>query len=323
MVFTRKDFIGLRGMSADEINYILDTAETMKLVLGHKNKKAPHLQGKSVILLFYDKSSKAKLSYQLAAQYLSASIIDMDPDPQVNSLAEMGQIIDQMGGDFIVIRHPMAGTAKLLGESAEASVINAGDGLNENPSQSLLNLMTIKDEKGRFEGLKVAIIGDVAHSRVAKSDIWGLCTLGAEVTVAGPPTLIPPNIEDFGVRVVYNRYDAANDADVIMALRMQWERQSGNLMPSLAEYRQMFAVDRNMLRYAKDDVIVMHPGPVNRGIEIASDIIDSDLCLVEDQIANGVAVRMALLYLLSIGTWKSPAAAFPELKTNERKRWFK
>ena len=300
MVFSHKDFIGLRGMSAEEINYILETAETMKLVLSHKNKKAPHLQGKSVIFLFYDKSSKTKLSYELAAQYLSASTIDMDPDPQINSIDEMGQIIDQMGGEFIIIRHPMAGTAKLLGESAVASVINAGDGFNENPSQSLLNLMTIKNEKGKFDGLKVTIIGDVAHSRVAKSDIWGLCTLGAEVTVVGPPTLIPPNIEDFGVRVVYDRYEAAEDADVIMALRIQWERQSGNLMPSLAEYRQLFAVDWKMLRYAKDDVIVMHPGPVNRGIEISTDVIDSERCLVEDQIANGVATRMALLYLLSL-----------------------
>ena len=300
MVFSRKDFIGLRGMSADEINYILETAETMKLVLGQRNKKVPHLQGKSVIFLFYDKSSKTKLSYQLAAQYLSASTVDMDPDPQVSTIAEMGRIIEQMGGDFIVMRHPMAGTAKLLGESASASVINAGDGLNENPSQSLLNLMTIKEKKGRFDGLKITIIGDVAHSRVAKSDIWGLCTLGAELTVAGPPTLIPANIEDFGVKVVYDRYEAAKDADVIIALRMQEERQSGSLIPSLSEYRQLFAVDRNMLRYAKDDVIVMHPGPVNRGIEISSELMDTDLCLVEDLIANGVAVRMALLYLLSL-----------------------
>jgi aspartate carbamoyltransferase catalytic subunit len=300
VVFSRKDFIGLRGMSAEEINYILETAETMKFVFGQINKKAPHLQGKSVIFLFYDQSSKTKLSYQLAAQYLSASTIDMEIDPQVNSIAEMGRIIDQMGGDFIVMRHPMAGTAKLLGESVAASVINAGDGLNENPSQSLINLMTIKNEKGRFDGLKVTIIGDVAHSRVAKSDIWGLCTLGADVTVAGPPTLIPANIEDYGVKVVYNRSEAAKDADVIMALRIQLERQSENLMPSLDEYRQLFAVDRNMLRHAKDDVIVMHPGPVNRGIEIVPEILDSDRCFVEDQIANGVAVRMALLYLLSL-----------------------
>jgi aspartate carbamoyltransferase catalytic subunit len=300
VVFSRKDFIGLRGMSAEEINYILETAETMKLVLGQRNKKAPHLQGKSVIFLFYDKSSKAKLSYQLAAQYLSAVTVDMDPDPQVSSMAEMGKVIDQMGGDFIVIRHPMAGTAKLLGESAAASVINAGDGLNENPSQSLLNLLTIKDEKGSFNGLKVTIIGDIAHSRVAKSDIWGLCKLGAKVTVAGPPTLIPPNIEDLGVKVVYDRREAAEGADVIMALRMQWERQSGNLMPSPAEYRQLFMVDRYMLRYAKDDVIVMHPGPVNLGTEISYEVIESDKCLIEDQITNGVAVRMAVLYLLSL-----------------------
>jgi len=300
VVFSRKDFIGLRGMSAEEINHILETAETMKLVLGQRNKKAPHLQGKSVIFLFYDKSSKAKLSYQLAAQYLSAATVDMDPDPQVGSIKEMGKIIDQMGGDFIVMRHPMAGTAKLLGESVAASVINAGDGLNENPSQSLLNLLTIKDEKGKIDGLKVTIIGDVAHSRVAKSDIWGLCKLGAEVTVVGPPTLIPPNIEDFGVKVVYDRCEAADGADVIMALRIQGERQSGNLIPSLSEYRRLFAVDKNMLRHAKDDVIVMHPGPVNLGTEISHDVIESDKCLVEDQIANGVAVRMALLYLLSL-----------------------
>ena len=204
MALHRKDFFGLRDLTADDIRYILSTAETMKYILNQKNKKAPHLQGKSVIILFYEQSARAKLSYELAAQHLSANVVDMTNSAhsmERESLQDMGQLVDQMGADFIILRHPMAGAARLLAECVEASVINAGDGYNENPGQSLLDLLTIKERKGSFEGLKVAIIGDLLHSRVAKSNIWGLTKLGAEVCVSGPPTFLLPGIEKFGVQV--------------------------------------------------------------------------------------------------------------------------
>ena len=207
MPLHKKDFFGLRGMSADDIRYILGTAETMKYILNQKDKKTPHLQGKSVIMLFYEQSARAKLAYELAAQYLSANVIDMTNTVhsiEKESLQDIGQLMDQMGADFIILRHSMAGAPRLLASCVEASVINAGDGFNENPGQSLLDLLTIREQKGGFEGLKVAIIGDLLHSRVSKSNIWGLTKLGAEVCVSGPPTLMLPAIENFGVEVYYD-----------------------------------------------------------------------------------------------------------------------
>lgn len=303
MVFQRKDFISLKDISAEEILYILNTAETMKYVLGQKNKKAPYLQGKSVILLFYEKSVRARLSYELAAQYLSANIVDMtvtNGDKSGSNLIDMGHIIDQMGGDFIMIRHPMSGSAELIANNVSAGVINAGDGLNENPSQALLDLLTIKMEKGSFVGLKVAIVGDVAHSRVTRSNIWALLRLGVEVRLAGPPTLVPDEWERFGLRIYYDVREAVKDVDVILTLKMKVERQYGSLLPSFHEYKNFFKIDHSVLKYAKSDAIVMHTGPVNREIEISSQIIDSRQCLINDQVANGVAVRMALLYLMSL-----------------------
>ena len=214
MAYSRKDFISLFDLNAEEILYILETAETMKYILNQKNKKAPYLQGKSVIILFYEKSVRAKLSYELAAQYLSANIVDITVSKvtdQYETINDMGKTIEQMGGDFIICRHPMSGSAKFLAENVHASVINAGDGINEDPSQSLLDLMTIKKQKGSFNGLKVAIIGDVAHSRVTRSNIWGLLKLGAEVCVAGPPTMIPSGIEVLGVKVHYDIKEAVKD----------------------------------------------------------------------------------------------------------------
>lgn len=306
MNFLRKDFVSLKDISADEILYILDTAETMKYLLDKKNKKAPHLSGKSLILLFYETSVRARLSYEMAGQFLSASIVDMNVTTELENggnLIEMGNIIDQMGGDFIVIRHPMSGSAKLLAENCKASVINAGDGLNENPTQSLLDLLTIRSHKKDFKGLKVTIVGDVAHSRVTRSNIWGLLKLGANVSIVGPQTLIPPGIEECGVKVYKNAIDAVAGADVIMALRMRVERQYGNLLPSYNEYKHLFKINESMLSHASSDVIVMHPGPIKRGIEISTQVIESDYCIVDDQITNGVAVRMALLYILSLRGW--------------------
>lgn len=302
MLFTKKDFFGLRDMTAEEISYILGTAETMKYILNQKNKKSPHLQGKSVIMLFYEQSARAKLAYELAAQHLSASVVDMNLPAnsiEMESLQDMGQLIDQMGADFIILRHPMAGAPRLLADCVEASVINAGDGFNENPGQSLLDLLTIKEQKGGFEGLKVAIIGDLLHSRVSKSNIWGLTKLGAEVVVSGPPTLLYPDMEKFGVKVYYDAREAVNNADVILTTRMRLETQDKTFLPSLDEYKRFFRIDANLLRYAKKDAIVMHPGPIQRGIEISSGVIDSRQCIINDQIANSVAVRMAIFYILS------------------------
>ena len=302
MFLNRKDFLGLRDLTAEELEYVLKTAETMKFVIGQKNKKVPHLQGKSVIILFYDSSARAKLSYELAAQHLSANVVDMMATPASENrerLQDMGQLIDQMGADFIILRHPMSGAARLLADSVEASVINAGDGYNENPGQSLLDLLTIKERKGGFEGLKVAIIGDIAHSRVAKSNIWGLLKLGAQVCVTGPSTLIPAELESFGVKICYEPAEAVDGADVILSTRITAQLKNENLIPSLDEYRSMFLIDEDMLKYAKKDAIVMHPGQIQRGVEIATSIVNSRQCIVNDQIANSVAVRMAMLYILS------------------------
>ena len=304
MAFSRKDFIGLQDVTKEEILSILETAETMKYVLSQKNKKAPYLNGKSIVMLFYEKSVRAKLSYELAAQFLGANIVDMtvsDDGDRHTNINDMGKTIEQMGGDFIICRHPMSGSTKFLAERVNASVINAGDGINEDPSQALLDLMTIKNIKGGFEDLKVTIIGDVAGSRVAKSNILGFIKLGAKVCVSGPPTLISPNIEDFGVKVFYDVRQAVQDADVIMGLRLRNESEYDSKIPSFEEYKSLFKIDSKVLSYAKSDAIIMHPGSPDRRVEIDSHIVDSNRCITDDQITNGVAIRMALLYLLSMG----------------------
>ncbi|MDE6182333.1 MAG: aspartate carbamoyltransferase catalytic subunit [Eubacteriales bacterium] len=304
MIFKRKDFISLMDSTEEEILYILETAETMKHVIGKKNKKTPYLEGKSVISLFFEKSVRAKLSYELAAQYLSANIVDIvvsETNNRYENIREMGRTIDQMGADFIILRHPMSGSAKFLAENVSASVINAGDGINENPSQALLDLMTIKNAKGDFKGLKVAIIGDVESSRVTRSNIWGLLKLGAKVSVAGPPTMIPPQLDKFGVNIHYNPKDAIKGADVIMTLRLQDEKSYGSRLASFNEYKNFFKLDEDLLCYADSQAIIMHPGMPHRGIEISTSILESERFIVDDQITNGVAVRMALLYLLSLG----------------------
>lgn len=302
MLVTRKDFFGLKDVCAEEINYILNTAETMKYILTQKNKKSPLLQGKSVIFLFYETSDRAKLAYELAAQNLSASCVDItlsESSIKRESLQDMGQLIDQMGGDFIILRHPMAGAARLLAEHVSASVINAGDGFNENPGQSLLDLMTIKEQKGSFKDLNVAIIGDIVHSRVCRSNIWGLLKLGAKVRVSGPPALVPKSLEKFGVEVHLTAEDAVKDADVILTARLTLEDLDKNTLPSLEDYRDNFLIDKNLLVFARPDAIVMHPGPIKRGVEISPEVIMSSQCIINDQIANSVAVRMAMLYILS------------------------
>lgn len=298
-----KDLLGLKDLSPEEIQYILDTAKTMKLVLTTNNKKTPHLQGKSIVTLFYENSTRTRLSFELASKYMSAASANISATgssvAKGESLIDTGKTIDRMGTDVIIIRHPMAGAPHLLAQNVNAAVINAGDGMNEHPTQALLDIFTIIEKKGSLKGLKVAIIGDIYHSRVARSNIWGMLKLGAEVNVAGPATLLPPGIEKTGVNVYSTIQEALFDADVIMGLRVQLERQKKGLFPSIREYSKFFGLDERRLKLAKKDALILHPGPVNRGVELTTGVIDGDQSLINEQVTNGVAVRMALLYLLT------------------------
>lgn len=302
MQFNRKHFLDLKSLDAAEIHYILNAAQKMKYSLGSsKTCVTPYLKGKTVATLFHEESSRSKLSYQLAAQNLSANVINLTTKKQFergDSLKEVGTYVDQMGADFIVVRHPVAGGPHHLSKYVKASVINAGDGRNENPSQAMIDLLTILEVKGSFTDMKVAIVGDVMHNRVAKSSIWGLLKLGVKVSIAGPPTLIPLGIEKTGVTVHHSATEAIIDADVVLSLKVQRDRQGMALIPSLNEYKKLYKLNTQRLSYAKDDVIVMHPGPINRGIEISSEVIDGDVSILDKQQINGIAVRMALFNLL-------------------------
>ncbi|AUS96310.1 aspartate carbamoyltransferase [Clostridium thermosuccinogenes] len=303
MFLESKDLLGLKDLSAEEIMYILDTAKTMKHILTSKNKKAPHLQGKTIVTLFHENSTRTRLSFELASKYLSANTANIAASSSSiakgETLIDTGRTIDSMGCDVIVMRHPMSGAPHLLARHVKASVINAGDGMNEHPTQALLDMFTIMEKKGTLKGLKVAIIGDIYHSRVARSNIWGMTKLGAEVLVAGPATLLPPGMENMGVKVYNTIQEALIDADVVMGLRIQRERQKSGLFPTLREYSKFFGLDDKRLKFAKDDALVLHPGPVNRGVEFSSGVVDGDQSLINEQVTNGVAVRMALLYLLT------------------------
>jgi aspartate carbamoyltransferase len=298
-----KDLLGLKDISAEEIEYILETAKTMKYILTTNNKKTPHLQGRSIMTLFYENSTRTRLSFEMASKFMSASAANISASSSSVSkgetLIDTGRTIDRMGTDVIIIRHPMSGAPHLLARHVKASVINAGDGMNEHPTQALLDMLTIKEKKGSFKGLKVAILGDVYHSRVARSNIWGLQKLGAEVSVAGPATLMPPGIEKTGAKVFSTIQEALIDADVVMGLRIQLERQKKGLFPTVREYSRFFGLDDKRLLFAKEDALVMHPGPVNRGVEMSSSVIDCEQSVIDEQVTNGVAVRMALLYLLT------------------------
>ena len=303
MNLVSKDILGLRDMSAEEINYILDTARTMKMIVLSKNKKTPHLQGRSIITLFYENSTRTRLSFELASKFMSANAANISASSSSTAkgetLLDTGRTIDRMGTDIIIIRHPMSGAPALLAKNINASVINAGDGMNEHPTQALLDMMTIQERFGSLKGLKVAIIGDVYHSRVARSNIWGMTKLGAEVSVAAPSTLTPPGLNKLGIKVYNTVQEALIDADVVMGLRIQLERQKKALFPTTREYSRFFGLDEKRLTLAKKNALVMHPGPVNRGVELSSQIIDGPQSMIGEQVTNGVAVRMALLYLLT------------------------
>ncbi len=301
----KKDLLGLKDLSAENIQNILDTAATMKMILQQPTKKTPHLQGKCVVNLFYENSTRTRLSFELAAKYMSATAANITASgssvQKGETLIDTANTINAMGTDILVMRHSMSGAPHLIAPLVSASVINAGDGMDEHPTQALLDMLTIIEKKGGIKGLKVAIIGDIYHSRVVRSNIYGLTKLGAEVSVGGPSTLIPQGMEQMGVKVFKSVHEAIVDADVVMGLRIQLERQKSGLFPSLREYYRFFGVDEKRLKFAKPDALVMHPGPVNRGVEFSTNVIDGDQSVINEQVTNGVAVRMAVMYILSRG----------------------
>lgn len=304
--FQQKDLLGMGQLAVEEIELILDTAESLKEISEREIKKVPTLRGKSVVHFFSEPSTRTRTSFEMAAKRLSADTVSLSATTSSlvkgETLIDTARNLQAMNPDLIVLRHSSGGAPHLLAREVKAGVINAGDGINEHPTQALLDMYTIREHKGRIQGLKVAIIGDIAHSRVARSNIIGLTKMGAAVTVSGPPTMIPPQVESLGVRVVNDPAEAVKGKDVIMMLRIQLERQSEVLFPSLREYSTFFGLNREMMKKAKKDAIVMHPGPMNRGVEIASEVADGPFSVILDQVANGVAVRMALLYLLIGGS---------------------
>ena len=301
--WTKKDLLGLRELSTEEIRLLLETAESFREISLRPIKKVPALRGKTVVNLFFEPSTRTRTSFELAAKRLSADIVNIATHG--SSLSKGETVLDTVRNlealkvDLFVIRHAAAGAPHLIARRTHVPVINAGDGAHEHPTQALLDLFTIQEKKGRIAGLRVAIIGDIAHSRVARSNIWGLTKLGAHVTVCGPPTLIPPQIEQLGVQVAHRLEEAMAEADVLMLLRIQHERQERHLIPSLREYRLRYGIDRERLARAKTDVLIMHPGPVNRGVELDSAVADGPHSVILDQVTNGLAVRMAALYLVS------------------------
>lgn len=306
MKFEKKDILGIKELTVDEINLILETAESFLEISTREIKKVPTLRGKSVINLFYEASTRTRTSFEIAGKRLSADTINISASTSSvvkgETLIDTARNLEAMNPDVIVIRHSAAGAPHMLAKLLRQSIINAGDGAHEHPTQALLDMMTIKEKKGRIAGLKVAIVGDIMHSRVARSNIYGLSKMGAKVVLAGPATMLPRNIEQMGVVVHTNLEDAIIDADVVMMLRIQLERQNQSIFPSLREYSQHYCLNRTNIQLAKKDVIVMHPGPINRGVEISPDIADDPSCsVILDQVNNGVAVRMALLYLLTGG----------------------
>lgn len=306
MKLTRKDILGIREMSVEEINLILDTAESFLEVSTREIKKVPALRGKTVVNLFYEASTRTRTSFEIAGKRLSADTINISASTSSTvkgeTLIDTARNLEAMNPDLIVIRHSAAGAPHMLAGLLRQSIINAGDGAHEHPTQALLDAMTIRARKGGIAGLKVAIIGDIAHSRVARSNIFALTKLGAEVVVAGPATMLPVGIEGLGVKAFTAIEEAIRDADIVMMLRIQMEREKQNVFPSLREYAAHFSLNRGNIGLARKDALVMHPGPLNRGVEISPEIADGPHSIILDQVTNGVAVRMALLYLLTGGT---------------------
>ncbi len=302
MQFRKKDLLGIKQLEPEEINLILETSETFKEISTRPIKKVPTLRGRTVVHLFYEPSTRTRTSFEIAAKRLSADTFNISASTSSivkgETLLDTARNLEAMNPDVIVLRHSAAGAPHLMARHVQASVINAGDGMHEHPTQALLDLLTIKDKKGTISGQTVAIIGDIAHSRVARSNVWALTKMGARVLVAGPTTMIPHDLDKLGVEVFYRPEDVIPKADVIMMLRIQLERQGQMLLPSLREYARVFGLNEEKLSQAKPDVLIMHPGPINRGVEISPAVADGPYSVILDQVSNGVAVRMALLYLL-------------------------
>ncbi len=301
--FAHKHLLGLEHLTAEEIELILDNAAAMKEIFTRTVKKVPTLRGKTVCNLFFENSTRTRTSFEIAAKRLSADVVNFNVATSSvakgESLLDTARTIQAMGVDFVVMRHSCPGTPHLLSKRLNMSVINAGDGAHEHPTQGLLDVFTMREKKGRITGLKVAIVGDISHSRVARSNIWALTKLGAQVRLVGPATLVPREFEKLGCEIHYDLRKGIEDADVVNLLRIQLERQRKNLFPSIREYRLLYGLTRERLSWAKPDVLIMHPGPVNRGVEISQDVADGDHSVINEQVTNGIAVRMAVLYLLS------------------------
>jgi aspartate carbamoyltransferase catalytic subunit len=302
MQFRKKDLLGIKQLEPEEIEVILQTAETFKEISTRSIKKVPTLRGRTVVHLFYEPSTRTRTSFEIAAKRLSADTFNISASTSSivkgETLVDTAKNLEAMNPDVIVLRHSAAGAPHMLARRVEASVINAGDGMHEHPTQALLDLLTIRDNQGTISGQTVAIIGDIAHSRVARSNIWALTKMGARVLVAGPNTMIPLDLERLGVEVFNHLEDVIPEADVIMMLRIQLERQGKMLLPSLREYAKVFGLNEEKLSKAKPDVLIMHPGPINRGVEISPSVADGPYSVILNQVTNGVAIRMALLYLL-------------------------
>lgn len=319
----RKDVLDLDDFTAEEIGEVLETTEAMKEVLSRPIKRVPPLRGKTIVNCFYEASTRTRVSFELAAKNLSADIVNVTASgssvEKGESLIDTTRTLQALGADMVIMRHPHSGAPYLVARSIKASVINAGDGWHAHPTQALLDLFTVRERLGSLEGRKIVIVGDVLHSRVARSDVWGFVTMGAQVVLCGPPTLMPPGIEQAvaetiwrkngngihkehaAVRVEYDMDKACADADVLMALRIQKERQTAGLLPSLREYTRLYALTRERVARAKFGALVMHPGPMNEGVEIMPEVAYGPQSVIEDQVTNGVAVRMALLYLVAGG----------------------
>ena len=311
--FLGKDLVGLEHLSADQLITILDTAEHFKEISERRIKKVPVLRHKTIVNLFFEASTRTRISFEFAEKRLSADTVNIvaagSSLQKGETLVDTARNLEAMRIDMVVMRHGSSGAAQFLADRIPSNVINAGDGRHEHPTQGLLDLLTIRDRMGRVEGLKVCIVGDILHSRVARSNIYGLLTLGAEVAVCGPPTLMPPAVSELGVRVFTRVEEAIEWADVLNVLRLQLERMEAGYVPSLREYNRIWGVSTARLEAAKRDLVVLHPGPMNRGVEIDSDVADGPYSVILDQVTNGVAVRMAVLYLLAGGQPEKAEAA--------------
>jgi aspartate carbamoyltransferase catalytic subunit len=313
MPFLGKDLVGLEHLSAEQIRAVLDTAEPFKEISERAIKKVPVLRGKTIVNLFFEASTRTRISFEFAEKRLSADTVNIASTgssvSKGETLVDTARNLEAMRIDMVVIRHGSSGAARFLAERIPSNVINAGDGRHEHPTQALLDMLTIRDHRGRIEGMRVCVVGDVLHSRVARSNIWGLTKLGAEVAVCAPRTLLPRDIADMGVQVFGRIEDAIEWADVLNILRLQLERMQGGFVPSLREYNRYFGVTRERVEQSKRDLLILHPGPMNRGVEIDSDVADGPHSVILDQVTNGVAVRMAVLYLLAGGVPEKAEAA--------------